>query len=186
MTLEKVPGTVGKFRDTKTGNTFNINSWWEVDLFTQEFTLPMGDSSVRLTGRVQEDFVLSRLLYIFAAGVHPRDREIFRHNGRVIALCNENEKEPLFSLPALVLEYSTEAVAEIVRLILEGNAVAALTGDQLQVADAARVVQQGWKIAQPQLFKKDAQWTIQLKCEESCFVQGTFVGLGMAKRPVKE
>jgi hypothetical protein len=180
MTLEKVPGSIGKFRNTETGEIIEIASWWEVDLFSKEFTIA-DDRSAYLAGRVPEDFVLSRVLYTFAAGVSPRDREVFKHRGKVSV---GNGHDALFSLPAFLFEYSTEAVAEIVRLIQSGNCAAGLEPElKPWVTDAARVAMQGWKLAQPGLFKKDALWEVRLSVEDSCSVQGTIVGLGLARRP---
>jgi hypothetical protein len=174
----------GKFLDKTTGKILSVDSWWEVDMFCEEFSFAIDQRSVSLKGQIGSDFVLQRLLYTFAASTSPRDREIFKHHGRVIVYGNN---QALVSLPTLLLEYSAEAVAEIVRIIHSGAAVSGLDYDlKLWVSDAARVAMQGWKLAQPGLFKKDAFWEVRISvdAEESCVVQGTIVGLGLARRAV--
>jgi hypothetical protein len=184
MTLEKVPGSVGKFRDTKTGQVFSIDSYWEVDLFSEQFSIPVDGRSAMVQGQVKEDFILQRLLYTFASDVPRHEREVFKHHGRVIVACND---QYVIKLPALVLEYSAEAVAEIVRLIQTGDCSAGVD-EQFKpwVTDAARVVMQGWKLSQQQFFRKDSHWSVYLEMDEktaSPGIRGTIVGLGFAKRP---
>jgi hypothetical protein len=178
--LEKVEGVIGKFRNPATGQIYTINDWWEADLLTQRFMIPVDQiSPVVLQGRAPSEFVLRQLVYVLDADTRPDDKEEFKHSGRIDIFINGTRAT---SLPMLLMEYSAEALLEIIQAVKSGEAWAFVDESRAQVgADVWRVLQ-GWRLSQPLLFPKDSKWEISIGTNGRCYVEGTITGIGFAKR----